>query len=314
MKYALLYTGQGAQRPGMGKDLFDKYKSAQDVFAEADSALGFALSDIIFNGMPEDLMKTAVTQPAILTMSIAAHRAMEEELGFKLTPDCVAGHSLGEYTSLVASGVLSLSSGVKLVRLRGELMQNAVPEGVGSMAAIIGLSLSEVTAVCEEASRGEVCQAANVNAPTQVVISGHAGAVERAVAAIESSTSAKVVPLRVSAPFHCSLMKPVAEKLKEAFSAIEWHEPLCPVIANASASAVSTVNDIKDALFTQTFSPVLWSNSVLAMDARGIAGYVEFGPGSVLSGLVRKISKGKKPYPVSDSAELLKAAEFLKGV
>lgn len=313
MKYALIYTGQGAQRPGMGKDLYDKYESARRVFEESDDALGFSLSDIIFNGTPEDLMKTSITQPAILTMSMAAHRAMEQELGYSLTPSCTAGHSLGEYTSLVATGVISLADGVRLVHLRGDLMQDAVPIGMGGMAAIIGMTVSEVEEVCAEAAEGEVCQAANVNAPTQVVISGHNTAVNRAVAILEAKGTVKVVPLRVSAPFHCELMRPVAEKLKEAFEKIQWNAPSCPVISNASAMPVNDIESIKQALYNQTFSPVLWSQSVLAMEECGTEGYLEFGPGSVLSGLVRKICKGKRPYPVSNSDELLKGAAFLRG-
>lgn len=313
MKYALIYTGQGAQRPGMGKDLHDKYESARRVFEESDAALGFSLSDIIFNGTPEDLMRTSITQPAILTMSMAAHRAMEQELGYALTPCCAAGHSLGEYTSLVAAGVISLADGVRLVHLRGDLMQDAVPIGMGGMAAVIGLTILEVEEVCAEAANGEVCQAANVNAPTQVVISGHSTAVERAVTMLEARGTVKVVPLRVSAPFHSDLMRPVAEKLKEAFEKINWKNPSFPIISNVSAKPVNDVESIKKALYEQTFSPVLWSQSVLEMEEYGTDGYLEFGPGSVLSGLVRKICKGKRPYPISNSDELLKGASFLKG-
>lgn len=313
MKYAIIFPGQGAQRPGMGKDVCERYISAKRVFDEADEALGFSLSEIIFNGTPEELAHTAITQPAILTVSIAMFRALEQEIGTALEPVCMAGHSLGEYTALVASGALSIRDGVRLVHKRGDLMQAAVPLGMGSMAAIIGLELSDVSAICAEAAQGEVCQAANVNSPTQIVISGHAGAVSRAISLIEQKYTAKVVPLRVSAPFHCHLMRPVADELREAFRKIDWHEPRVPIIANATARPVKKIAEVRDALFNQTFQPVMWSQSVLEMEDMGVDGYIELGPGSVLSGLVRKICKGKRPYAVSNSEELLAAAEYLKG-
>lgn len=311
MKFSLIFPGQGAQRPGMGKTFYDKYEAAKKVFEEADQALGFSLSEIIFDGTPEELAKTVITQPAILVASMAAFKALEAESG-ELKPCMVAGHSLGEYTSLVAADVISLADGVRLVHLRGELMQDAVPLGEGSMAAIVGLDLDQVGAICEKAAQGGVCQAANVNAPTQIVISGHARAIASVTAAIEAEGNAKVIPLRVSAPFHCDLMKPVAEKLRDAFEKIEWHNPKYPVVANVDAKPVNTAKEIKDALYRQTFSPVLWSQSVLEMEGLGVEGYVELGPGSVLSGLIRKICKGKKPYSVSDTGELDKAVNFLR--
>lgn len=313
MKYTLIFPGQGAQRPGMGKTFYDKYEASKKVFEEADEALGFSLSGMIFGGTPEELAKTVITQPSILTTSIAAFRALESECGGELVPHSVAGHSLGEYTALVAAGVLSLTDGVRLVHIRGGLMQDAVALGAGSMAAIIGLDLEQVKAICGKAAQGEVCQAANVNSPTQIVISGHTAAVDRAVAAIEAEGSAKIMPLRVSAPFHCDLMRPVAEKLREEFEKIEWHEPKFPIITNVDAKSVSTVAEIKDALYRQTFSPVLWSQSVLEMERLGTEGYIELGPGSVLSGLIRKICKGKRPCSVSDTEELDKAVAFLRG-
>lgn len=312
MKYAMIFPGQGAQRPGMGKDVHDTYVAARRIFDEADEALGFSLSDIIFNGTPEELAHTEITQPAILTVSVAMFRALEQELGTAAEPYCMAGHSLGEYTALVASGALSLADGVRLVHKRGKLMQNAVPLGMGSMAAIIGLELPDVSAICAEAAKGEVCQAANINSPKQIVISGHAGAVSRAVELIEQKYTAKVVPLRVSAPFHCDLMRPVGEELRETFKTIEWHTPKFPIIANATARPVRKIADVREALYIQTFSPVLWSQSVLKMEDAGVEGYIELGPGSVLSGLVRKICKGKRPYSVSDSEELIAAAEYLR--
>ncbi|MEG1824538.1 MAG: ACP S-malonyltransferase [Cloacibacillus sp.] len=312
MKYAMIFPGQGAQRPGMGKDIYDRYASAKRVFDEADDALGFSLSSIIFGGTPEELAHTEITQPAILTVSVAMYRALEQEIGTALEPECMAGHSLGEYTALVASGSISLADGVRLVHKRGALMQEAVPIGMGSMAAIIGLELSDVSAICAEAAQGEVCQAANINSPTQIVISGHTGAINRAMALVEQKYTAKIVPLRVSAPFHCALMRPVAEELKEAFKSVEWHVPKMPIIANANARHVQKIPAIREALYDQTFSPVMWSQSVLEMQNDGIEGYIELGPGSVLSGLIRKICKGRRPYAVSNSDELLAAAKYLK--
>lgn len=311
MKYAMIFPGQGAQRPGMGKDIYERYISAKRVFDEADDALGFPLSRVIFEGTPEELAHTAITQPAILTVSIAMFRALEQEIGTALMPTCMAGHSLGEYTALVAAGALSLADGVRLVHKRGALMQEAVPLGMGAMAAIVGLELADVSAICAEAAQGEVCQAANINSPTQIVISGHTGAIHRAVDLIGQKFTAKVVPLRVSAPFHCSLMRPVADELKEAFRHIEWHEPKFPIVANATARQVSRIPAIREALYNQTFSPVMWSQSVLEMQNSGVEGYIELGPGSVLSGLIRKICKGKRPYAVSNSEELLAAAKYL---
>ncbi|NLV82675.1 MAG: ACP S-malonyltransferase [Synergistaceae bacterium] len=297
----------------MGKEFFDTYKSAHSVFEEADDALGFSIKDIIFNGTPEELAKTTITQPAILTVSIAALKALEEELGTELSPACVAGHSLGEYTSLVATGMISLADGVRLLHLRGALMQQAVPIGTGAMAAIVGMEPCEVNEICVKAAQGEVCKEANINSPNQIVISGHCTAIARAVELIEAIGNIRVVPLRVSAPFHCELMRCVADKLKVAFAEIKWKTPKCPIVVNVSAKAMTSIDDIKDALFKQTFSPVMWYQSVLKMETFDTEGYIELGPGSVLSGLVRKITNTKKPYHVSGVEELLLAASFLKG-
>ena len=312
-KHALIFPGQGAQRPGMGKEFYDSYNSSRAVFEQVNDALGFSISDIIFDGTPEELAKTAITQPAILTVSIAALKAVEEEVGEELSPVCVAGHSLGEYTSLVATGMISLADGARLLRLRGTLMQEAVPLGVGSMAAVIGMDSQQLEEICTKAAEGEVCEQANINSLNQIVISGHKTAIDRAVKLIENLGNIRVVPLRVSAPFHCELMKPVADKLKKAFSEIKWKQPKCPIIVNASARALTSVEEIQNALFTQTFSPVLWYQSVLTMETFDMEDYVELGPGSVLSGLVRKITNTKKPYHVSGVEELNSAVSFLKG-
>jgi len=311
MKYAVIFPGQGAQRPGMGQAFCEKYKVSADVFAEADEALGFKLSDIVFNGTPEELAKTAITQPAILTTSIAVYRAAQDKFGGTLYPVCMAGHSLGEYTALVASGVLSLADGVRLVHLRGQLMQEAVPLGVGNMLAVVGMKLDEVMAVCKQAEDGQVCSAANVNQPEQIVISGNTEAVARAEALIKERQGARVIPLRVSAPFHCSLMRPVAEKLKEEFEKLTWHTPCCPIVSNAEATLLSNTDEIRRALYEQTYSPVLWVQDVLKMQEFGVEHYIEMGPGSVLSGLVRKILKGNRPFAVSLPEELDVAFEVV---
>ena len=277
MNYSLIFPGQGAQRPGMGKELYDKYETSRSVFEEADDALGFKLSDLIFNGTKEDLMKTAITQPSILTVSIAALRGLESAYGQKLQPYLAAGHSLGEYTSLVATGAISLSDGVRLVHLRGTLMQEAVPIGVGAMAAIVGLNMEEVVGFCRDAAQGEVCEAANINSQEQIVISGHTGAVDRASEAMGATGRAKILPLRVSAPFHCELMRPVGLKLRDEFESISWKTPCCPIVTNAAAKAVQEVGTLKEALYMQTFSPVLWMQSVVEMENKGTEGYIELG-------------------------------------
>ena len=312
MSYAVVFPGQGAQRPGMGQAFKEKYRAAAEVFEEADEALGFKLSDIVFNGTQEELMQTEITQPAILTVSIAVYRAVQEEIGGILKPVCMAGHSLGEYTSMVASGVLSLADCVRLVRLRGKLMQEAVPAGMGTMLAVIGMPLDEVMAVCKQAENGQVCSAANVNQPEQIVISGHAEAVARAGKIIKEQHRARAVPLRVSGPFHCSLMRPVAEKLKAEFEKLEWKNPLCPVVSNAEATLLRTVEDIRRALYEQTFSPVLWVQDVLRMKEAGAEKYIEMGPGSVLSGLIRKILKGNTPVSVSSPEDIDAALAVIK--
>lgn len=313
MKYAVIFPGQGAQRPGMGRDIYENYTSARAVFEEADEALGFKLSNKIFNGTPEELALTEITQPAILTVSIAMCRALEEEMGACLAPCCMAGHSLGEYTSLVAAGALTLADGVRLVRERGHLMQDAVPVGTGAMAAVMGMEYGEVDSVCKEAASFGVCETSNVNSQKQIVISGETNAVNEALKIIKERYTAKTAMLRVSAPFHCVLMKPVAEKLAESFGKIKWCHPKFPIVANYNAQIVTSKEEIIQALFNQTFSPVLWLQSVFAMEKIGTEGYIELGPGSVLSGLVRKICKGKRPHAVSDKEDLLSAVAYLKG-
>lgn len=312
MKYAFIFPGQGAQEVGMGRDFFDRHKEAKDVFDEADDALGYAISRVIFEGPDDELTKTEVTQPAILTASIAIYRTFASLHG-DLSPAFFAGHSLGEYTALVASGALSLADAVRLVRTRGALMQQAVPLGEGAMSAVIGLDKKAAAEVCAEAADGEVVSPANVNSPTQIVISGAAAAVARAGAAALAKGASKVIPLKVSAPFHCALMRPVADRLKEEFASLSWSAPSSPIMTNASASPASTVDSLRKALFVQTYSPVLWADSVEAMAASGVEGFVEFGPGAVLAGLIKRTVKGLKTVSVNKLADLEKAAAIVGG-
>lgn len=313
MSYAIVFPGQGAQEVGMGRDFHDAYAVSKAAFREADQALGFSLSNIIFEGPEDELVKTAITQPAILTASIAILRAFEQERGKPLAPAYYAGHSLGEYTALVASGALSLGDAVRLVHRRGSLMQQAVPMGRGAMSAILGLDKDAIGKICEEAQGGEVVSAANVNAPAQIVISGNTDAVERAGSLAKERGASKVIPLKVSAPFHCALMRPVADQLRKEFSAMTWNVPNAPITANADASFLTTTDAIRQALYDQTYSPVLWSDGVTAMANAGVEAFIEFGPGSVLSGLIKRISKSAKTAAVGRMADMEKAMALLGG-
>jgi len=304
LSYALIFPGQGAQVVGMGGDFREASPAARAVFEEADEALGFALSRVIFEGPEEELRKTAVTQPAILATGIAILRAIEAERGIRFAPICSAGHSLGEYTALVAAGALSLRDGVRLVHLRGRLMQEAVPLGEGAMAAILGLDREAVEAVCREAARERVVEAANDNAPGQIVISGHADAVDRAVTLAKERGASRAIPLKVSAPFHCALMNPVADRLFEAFSEYDFRDPAWPIVANATARPARGAEEIRDLLRRQTYSPVLWAESVRRMGEEGVSVFLEMGPGNVLSGLVKRCLKGARALSVSALAEV----------
>ena len=314
MSYAIVFPGQGAQQTGMGRDLYDEFPAARAAFESADDALGFRLSEIIFEGPEEKLQQTAFTQPAILTMSIAVFRALTIDKGFALSPVYMAGHSLGEYTALVASGALSLKEGVRLVHLRGKLMQDAVPMGQGAMAAIIGLLPNEVVSLCEEASEGKVCQAANFNSPGQTVISGHTEAIERAVSIAKQKGAKRAVMLKVSAPFHCELLKPVAPLLKDAAEKCSWSKPSCQIIANYSAEPVFAEDDIIKALSKQTYMPVLWSDTIDYMVKTGTDSFFELGPGKVLSGLIKRTVKNAHVLSVSSSASFNQVPSFLEEV
>lgn len=288
-KTAYIFPGQGSQAVGMGKDLFDNFTAAREVFEAADDALEFSLSEMCFAGDEADLQLTANTQPAILTTSIAAyHAAMAEGLP---EPDYVAGHSLGEYSALVAAGVLDFADAVRTVRSRGTYMQEAVPVGVGAMAAIMGLDVETIEAVCAEAAQGQVCSPANINSPSQVVIAGNAEAVDRACEMLKEKGAKRAIKLNVSAPFHCALMMPAQERLSTDLVALDYGDFAFPILHNVDAVVNSDATAVCDKLTRQVSSPVRWLQTVENMTANGVGKFIEIGPGKVLTGLVRQISK-----------------------
>jgi [acyl-carrier-protein] S-malonyltransferase len=286
---AFIFPGQGSQAVGMGKDLFDNYPIARNVFLEADDALGFSLSKMCFEGTTEDLALTANTQPAILTCSIAAFMAMQSE-GFPM-PDYVAGHSLGEYSALVAANAMSFTEAVQTVRKRGTYMQEAVPVGVGAMAAILGLDLETIEKCCEEAANGQVCSPANINSPSQIVIAGDAEAIDRACESLKEKGAKRAIKLNVSAPFHCALMMPAQEKLAADLKKLKYNDLRFPLIENVSAEVNSKGSRVSAALTEQVSSPVRWLQSVEKLNALGVGTFIEVGAGKVLSGLVRQINR-----------------------
>jgi [acyl-carrier-protein] S-malonyltransferase len=288
-KWAFLFPGQGSQYVGMGKDLKENFKVAADVFAEADEALHEDLTKLCFEGPEDDLKLTRNTQPAILTVSIAALRVLQQETG--LVPAMTAGHSLGEYSALVASGALRFADAVAIVRKRGTFMQEAVPVGVGGMAAVLGMETDALEQICKESAEGQAVAPANYNCPGQIVISGHMEAVKRAAAKAEAAGAKKVVMLPVSAPFHSSLMKPAAEKLGKALEPITVQELTIPVLSNVAADFYPGKNDVKRLLTEQVDHPVRWIEEMEKMVREGVDKCVEIGPGKVLNGLVRKISR-----------------------
>lgn len=289
---ALLFPGQGSQFVGMGKALFETSSAARAVFEEADTELGFPLSRLCFEGPEEDLKRTANTQPAILTHSIAAWRDLQTRFRERVEGAAfAAGHSLGEYSANVAAGSLSFADAVRLVRQRGLFMQEAVPQGVGAMAAIVGLPPEEVEAACREAAQGEVVSPANFNSPEQTVIAGLAEAVARASAACTARGARRAIPLAVSAPFHCALMAPARDRLRPLLDATAFADASIPVVTNVDARPEIRGSSLRDALARQVDAPVRWVESVRALAARGVDQALEVGPGSVLSGLVRRIEK-----------------------
>lgn len=301
-KTAFIFPGQGSQYSGMGKELAEKFAVARHVFEEADAALGINLSALCFAGSEDDLRLTANTQPAILTASIAILKVVEQETG--LRADYVAGHSLGEYSALVCSGALSFTAAVRTVRARGTFMQEAVPVGTGSMAAMLGIESDQLEDICREAAQGEIVSPANYNSPGQIVIAGTVGAVARAIEIAKARGFRKAMLLPVSAPFHCALMKPAADRLEDVLKGITAHGMSVPVIANVDAAPNSDRERVKPLLVTQVCSPVLWEQSVVAMAQLGVTRAIEIGPGKVLSGLVKRISKDIAPANVEDVATL----------
>ncbi len=301
-KTAFIFPGQGSQYPGMGKELADNFGIARETFQEADDALGSSLSRLCFEGPEEALKLTANTQPAILTVSMAALRVVAAETG--LAADYLAGHSLGEYSALVAAGAISFSDAVRTVRARGTFMQEAVPVGVGAMAAILGVEAEVLAELCAEAAQGEVVAPANFNSPGQIVIAGHVGAVTRTIEIAKAKGFRKAMLLPVSAPFHCSLMTPAAERLATTLAAIEIAPFKVPVITNVEAEPNSDPARVRDLLVRQVCAPVRWDGSVLKMAELGVTRCIEIGPGKVLSGLIKRIAKDVETRNVEDPASL----------
>ncbi|MGH9572954.1 MAG: ACP S-malonyltransferase [Candidatus Acidiferrales bacterium] len=305
-KLALLFPGQASQYPGMGRDLASNFPESKAVFDEADAALDFSLSKLCFEGTEDDLKLTANTQPSILTVSIAAWRALEKK---GVTPDFAAGHSLGEYSALVAAGAIGFSDAVKIARKRGQYMQEAVPAGEGAMAAILGLSPTDVAEVCKKAAQGEIVSPANLNSPEQTVVSGHASAIKRAVEIASQSGAKRAVILPVSAPFHCTLMQPAQQRLEPDLRAAKFRALRFPVITNVDAETETSGDEACESLIRQVTMPVRWLDSVREMIEQGVTIFVEVGPGKVLSGLLRQIDRSVRCFNVEDAASLQSTVE-----
>ena len=309
-KVAFMFPGQASQYPGMGKELAEKYPAARAVFAEADEALGFSISKMCFEGSEEELKQTANTQPAILTVSVAAYRVVAEK---GLAPDYVAGHSLGEYSALVAVGALNFSDAVRLVRNRGQYMQDAVPAGLGGMAAIMGISPAVVQDACKRAAMGEICTPANLNSPEQTVISGHASAVKRAVEIASQLGAKRSMMLAVSAPFHSALMMPAQEKLEKDLRATSFNDLQVPLVTNVDADTIRKGDEAREALVRQVTMPVRWQESMRLLLDEGVNTFLEVGPGKVLTGLMRQIERSVASLNVEDEKSLQATVEKIAG-
>jgi [acyl-carrier-protein] S-malonyltransferase len=305
-KVAFIFPGQGSQAVGMGKDLAEKYPLARQTFEEADEVLGYKLSQICFDGPEEQLRLTEITQPAILTASIAALRVLETRMA---KPSFVAGHSLGEYSAHVASGTMRFADAVQIVRNRGKYMQEAVPVGVGAMAAILGMEFEKVAAVCQDAAQGEVCAPANINSPEQIVISGNTAAVERGAKLADERGAKRAKLLPVSAPFHCSLMKPAQDRLEEDLNKLKTKRPVYPVACNVEAVLVNDELKARETLIAQVTGAVKWDPCMRLLIGQGVQTFVEIGPGKVLCGLMRQIDRSKTCLNVGDEASLMKTLE-----
>lgn len=311
-KVAFVFPGQGSQTVGMCKAFYDEYAVAKRVFEEADEALGFSITKMCFEGPESDLRLTYNTQPAILTASTACAAVLKEK---GISCDVAAGHSLGEYSALVNTGALAFADAVRIVRKRGQFMQEAVPVGEGSMAAVLGLESDKIVEICQavESEAGEAVQAVNFNCPGQVVIAGAVNAVNKAVEALKAAGAKRAVLLPVSAPFHSTLMKPASERLAEVLAPIEIKDITIPVVANVTAKEVTSGAEIKELLVKQAAMPVLWETSVRNMVADGVDTFVEVGPGKVLTGFTKKIAKGMPALNIEDPASLEKVlAHFEK--
>lgn len=309
-KVAFIFPGQGSQAVGMGKAMSEANEKASDIFREADKRLGFELSELIFNGPAEDLTLTVNAQPALLTTSIAILEALAH---YEIQPDYTAGHSLGEYSALVAAGAMDFKDAVYAVRKRGEYMEEAVPAGEGAMAAVMGMKADELKAITDDVTNdGNPVQLANLNSPGQIVISGSKRGVEEASELAKEKGARRVIPLKVSGPFHSSLMKPAADKFADVLKGIDIRDAMIPVVANVTASPVTKADDIESLLIKQLYSPVLWEDSVKSLIENGVDTFVEIGAGNVLSGLVKKIDRSVTIHTISDPESLEKTVSQLK--